>query len=146
MAAEQSWSDLQVLLHATTRALKQILNGISDLLIYAIAELALNLLHNQDLNIPASAVNKIKKHKKVLSVLASPTETLNRKRYLTKKLGHKFLPALLRLTIPHVPRNGLGSTDRVETTQGAIPAQPEPTTYGAVQQQPRRGGRKATRK
>lgn len=125
MAAAQSMQELQVLLHATTKVLKQILShALSDDLIVAISELALNVLHNSGLNIGVADVYKLKKYKKFLTILSDPNETLARKKSIIKSKAYKFLPALLKLAIPHVPGNDIDSTGGMETAQ-------EPATTSA---------------
>lgn len=119
MAAEQSLKDLQVLFYSTKPLLKRILTTASDILIEAISELALNVLHNEKIGIEPVDVIKLKKFKKFLSVLANPHETLARKKFIIKNNASSFLPLLLQLTLAHVPGNGAGSSGTMETDEAA---------------------------
>jgi hypothetical protein len=116
--AAQNKSQLNILYYSTNKVVREILSHAPDGLVIAIAELALNVLHNGKLNISDSDKRKLSKYKNILSVLASDRETLARKRFYVKKKILKVLPLLLQLTLSHVPRNGSSAAGGMEATEG----------------------------
>lgn len=114
---EQSLPELKVLFYSTNKVIKQILSKASDQLVQGIAELALNVLHNENLNISPSDRSKLLRHRRLLTVLADRRETLARKRYYVRTKGYRLAPLLLKLTLPYVARNGLGAPSRMEAAE-----------------------------
>lgn len=114
---EESLSLLKILFYSNNKVIKKLLSKASDVLVLGIAELALNILHNENLNVSEEDKVKLKKHHKSLVILANRSETLARKRHLVKTKVYKFLPLLLQVTLPYVTRNGFGSSGGVETSE-----------------------------
>jgi hypothetical protein len=115
---EQSLLDLKILFYSTSKVVKQTLAKASDQLVHAIAELALNVVYNEKLNVNDIEKTKLNKYRRALTILANRQETLARKRHLIKTKGYLFVPLLLQNTLPYVARNGIGASGGMETTEG----------------------------
>lgn len=91
---------LQMLARATPRRRKDILKGCSADVLHSLAEIALNLLKG---NIPLSPsqFQKLKRHKKLIRLLADRKTTVKRKRNALQQTGGFLLP-LLSAAIPIV--------------------------------------------
>lgn len=131
-AIRNSLKELRILSLSLPSAARQQLSNLSDILCTAIAEAALNLVKNSEIEITPQQNRLLQKFKKDILLLANNEKICwKAKRKVIEKRGYKFVPTLLQTVLAHV-----------EGVRGAlsvrIPAsEKQPSTSATGSKQPR---------